>query len=62
MNNVLKCHGCRYFYVTYKQSKPYGCKAYGFISKILPSKVVFDTSGIKCAYKKVIKDYNGKIR
>ena len=55
MNNVLKCHGCRYFYVTYKQSKPYGCKAYGFISKILPSKVVFDASGIKCAYKRVIK-------
>ena len=60
MNNVLKCHGCRYFYVTYKQSKPYGCKAYGFISKILPSKVVFDSSGIKCAYKKVIKGYNRK--
>ena len=60
MNNVLKCHGCRYFYVTYKQSKPYGCKAYGFISKILPSKVVFDASGIKCAYKKLIKDYNRK--
>ena len=33
---------------------------HGFISKILPSKVVFDASGIKCAYKKVIKGYNRK--
>ena len=33
---------------------------YGFISKILPSKVVFDASGIKCAYKKAIKVYNRK--
>ena len=45
MNNSIKCHGCYFFYITYKQSKPYGCKAYGFISKILPAKVVFDSSG-----------------
>jgi hypothetical protein len=55
MNNLIKCHGCKHFYITYKQSKPYGCRVYGFISKILPSKVVFDTSGIKCAYKIEIK-------
>ena len=36
--------------------KPYGCKAYGFISKYIPSLVVFQTSGIKCAYKK-LKNY-----
>ena len=55
MKELVKCHGCRHFFITYKQSKPYGCKAYGFISKNLPSKVVFDSSGIKCAYKKVIE-------
>ena len=58
MKNNLKCYGCSYFYVTYKQSKPYGCKAYGFISRILPSIVVFESSGIKCAYKKNINSYN----
>ena len=51
-NETIKCHGCTYFYITYKQYKPYGCKAYGFISRNIPSKVVLDTSGIKCAYKK----------
>ena len=55
MEEIIKCHGCSYFFITYKQSKPYGCKAYGFISRILPSKVVFESSGIKCAYKKEIK-------
>ncbi len=55
MNEFIKCHGCKYFYITYKPSKPYGCKVYGFISKTLPSKIVFDSSGIKCAYKKDIK-------
>ena len=47
------CYGCSFFFVTYKQSKPYGCKAYGFISKNMPSNVVFNSSGIKCAYKKL---------
>ena len=60
MKNTVKCHGCSFFYITYKQLKPYGCKAYGFISRLLPSKVVFDASGIKCAYKSLIKDYNRK--
>ena len=55
MVETTKCYGCKNFYITYKQSKPYGCRAYGFISKFLPSKVVFDSSGIKCAYKKEIK-------
>ena len=51
--NFIKCHGCKHFYITYRQSRPYGCKAYGFISKNIPSLVVYQTSGIKCAYKKI---------
>ena len=55
MNNKNKiiCYGCNYFFVTYKQSKPYGCKAYGFISKNMPANVVLKSSGIKCAYKRL---------
>ncbi len=60
MKDVVRCHGCSFFYITYKQQKPYGCKAYGFISKILPAKVVLDSSGTKCAYKKDIKSYNNR--
>ena len=52
-NNFVKCHDCAYFFVTHRAQKPYGCKAYGFISKYIPSLVVFQTSGIKCAYKKI---------
>ena len=33
MSNVLKCHGCRYFYVTYKQSKPMVAKHMGLFLK-----------------------------
>ena len=59
--NFVKCHGCKYFFITYRPHKPYGCKAYGFISKNIPSLVVFQTSGIKCAYKKLKTIYNGKL-
>ena len=54
--NFVKCHGCEHFFITYRAGKPYGCKAYGFISKNIPSFVVFHTSGIKCAYKR-LKNY-----
>ena len=60
MNDIVKCYGCSFFYVTYQQQKPYGCKAYGFISKTLPSKVVLDSSGIKCAYRNDIKSYKNR--
>ena len=53
---LTKCHGCKYFFITYRPHKPYGCKVYGFISKNIPSLVVFQASGIKCAYKK-LKNY-----
>ena len=54
MNNLenIKCHGCTHFYITYKKTKPYGCKAYGFISRNIPARVVFESSGINCAYRK----------
>ena len=51
--NNIKCHGCKHFFITYRQHKPYGCRAYGFISKNIPSMVVFQSSGMKCAYKKI---------
>ena len=51
--NFVKCHGCEHFFITYRPNKPYGCKAYGFISKNIPSLVVFRSSGIICAYKRL---------
>ena len=49
--NKIKCHGCFYFYITYKNNRPYGCKKFGFISKTIPSTEVFNTTGIECAYR-----------
>ena len=48
---LLVCNGCRYFYVTYKKQRPWGCKKFGFISKYLPAHEVFSTTGIECAYR-----------
>ena len=45
------CYGCFYFYITYKKKRPYGCKKFGFISKIIPSSEVFNTTGTECAYR-----------
>ncbi|MDC0110491.1 hypothetical protein OAI76_01680 [Alphaproteobacteria bacterium] len=47
----VRCYGCLYFYITYKPKRPYGCKKFGFISKIIPSSEVFNTTGTECAYR-----------
>ena len=39
----------RNFYITYKTRFPYGCKAFGVISKKLPYLEVKSISGIDCA-------------
>ena len=48
---LVVCNGCQYFYVTYKKERPWGCKKFGFISKYLPAREVFSTTGIECAYR-----------
>ena len=52
MNKRIFCHGCQYFFVTYRIKRPWGCKKFGFISKFLPSLEVYWTTGIECAYRK----------
>lgn len=42
------CRMCRYFFITWNASFPYGCKAYGFKSKQIPDLFVFQSSGAKC--------------
>lgn len=46
------CQKCIYYYVTWEASKPHGCRAYGFKSKLLPSMVVEKTSSMPCQYYK----------
>ena len=46
----IVCQKCKFYYVTWEQSKPHGCNAYGFKSKIIPSLVVKRSSGIDCSF------------
>ena len=48
---IVTCNGCLHFFVTYKKERPWGCKKFGFISKFLPAREVFSTTGIECAYR-----------
>ena len=44
----INCRKCKYYFVTWKPAKPHGCKAYGFESQVIPSMVVFQSSGSDC--------------
>ncbi|RDI41966.1 uracil-DNA glycosylase [Falsibacillus pallidus] len=46
--NQINCFKCRYFFVTWDAKSPRGCKAYGFKSALVPSKVVKQASGQEC--------------
>ena len=44
----LSCQKCKFFYVTWDRSFPYGCKAMGFKGKTMPYLMVFQASGKPC--------------
>lgn len=50
MQKRIICQKCKFYYVTWEQSKPHGCRAYGFKSKVIPSIVVKNSSGNICAF------------
>jgi hypothetical protein len=51
------CTNCKYFYITWDVSLPYGCQIMGFKSKIMPYMVTRQVSGTLCLSfeSKVIK-------
>ncbi|WP_029523244.1 hypothetical protein [Persephonella sp. KM09-Lau-8] len=44
----VNCHKCEYFYITWDKNFPYGCKAFGFKSRLIPSIEVKKASGKEC--------------
>ena len=42
------CIKCVHYFITYEVSRPYGCRAMGFKSKMNPARVVFINSGLEC--------------
>jgi hypothetical protein len=44
----INCFSCQHFYITYDPRFPYGCRAPGFKSRLLPSKEMYANSGMDC--------------
>ena len=46
----INCFDCLYMHITWQPAHPYGCRAIGFKSKVLPSLEVFKNSGSPCMH------------
>lgn len=44
----INCLNCKYYYITWDQKNPKGCKYFGFKTKLMPSVMVYRTSGENC--------------
>jgi hypothetical protein len=42
------CTKCKYFYITWDKSFPYGCKSMGFKSRLMPNLVTRQVSSTEC--------------
>ena len=47
-NSQASCRKCKFFYITWDKSFPYGCKAMGFKSKSLPGMITRQVSHSDC--------------
>jgi len=56
--NSIDCFKCRHFYITWEANQSRGCKAFGFKTRMMPSLVVFETSGAECLKYTPKKDEN----
>ena len=46
----INCRRCGYYFVTWNNAQPHGCRAYGFKSLQIPSVVVKQSSGQECTF------------
>lgn len=44
----VNCFACRHFLITHNPRFPYGCRAVGFKSRLLPSQEMYRNSGLTC--------------
>jgi hypothetical protein len=44
----INCKLCKNYYVTWDNNNPMGCRKFGFKSRIMPSEVVYRSSGAPC--------------
>ncbi|VBB07386.1 Hypothetical protein LUCI_2630 [Lucifera butyrica] len=45
---AVLCLQCKYYYITWDKSFPYGCKAMGFKGALMPCLYVRQVSGTRC--------------
>lgn len=45
---TINCLKCKHFYVTWDPKNPRGCRLYGFKTKLMPSLLVFQSTGAPC--------------
>jgi len=45
---TIDCRKCKHYYITWDPSNPMGCRKFNFKSRIMPSEVVFQSSGEPC--------------
>ncbi len=46
----IDCFSCTRFYITYDADFPYGCRAAGFKSRLMPSREMAAHSGLECQF------------
>lgn len=44
----VRCAACLHYYITHDRSFPYGCRAVGFKSRVLPAQEMAAHSGLPC--------------
>jgi hypothetical protein len=44
----IHCSACKHYFITYDPQFPYGCRAVGFKSRVLPCREMAAHSGIDC--------------
>jgi hypothetical protein len=45
---TIVCRNCKHYFVTWDKRRPHGCRAMGFKSRELPSRLVLKISGSAC--------------
>ena len=48
MTDKINCRNCKHYFITWEKNMPYGCRAFGFKARQIPSLVVFQSSGKFC--------------
>lgn len=44
----VNCQKCKYYFITWDNTFPYGCKLFGIKSKHAPSIIVYQSLGKQC--------------